>query len=166
VAVRRGLVSVQSGGELSWLRAGQEWPPAASPQAAEPAPVVPVESRQPPAPARRSQAVETRRDKRATWLRRHSRPDQHSLAAENRVYASAMAKHKGGDLSGALLEIDHLLAKYPSSVLVEDARVERFRLLQGLGRVAEAAREARRYLGDYRDGYARDEARDIAMDQP
>ncbi|MEO8181684.1 MAG: FecR family protein [Deltaproteobacteria bacterium] len=166
VAVRRGLVSVQSGSELSWLRAGQEWPPAASPQAAEPAQLAPVEPTEPPAPTRRAQAVETRRDARATALRRHSRPDRHSLAAENRVFASAMAKHKRGDLSGALLEIEHLLARYPSSLLVQDARVERFRLLHGLGRVAEAAREARSYLGDYRDGYARDEARDIAMEQP
>jgi hypothetical protein len=163
VAVRRGLVSVQSGSELSWLRAGQEWPPAASPQAAAQEQLGPVGSTQPL--ARHAQAVETRRNER-TALRRHSRPDLHSLAAENRVFASAMAKHKRGDLSGALLEIEHLLARYPSSLLVQDARVERFRLLHGLGRVAEAAREARSYLGDYRDGYARDEARDIAMDQP
>jgi len=166
VAVRRGLVSVQSGSELSWLRAGQEWPPIASPQAADPAQIAPAEPAPPPASARRSQAAETRRDARATAPRRHSRPDLHSLAAENRVFASAMAKHKRGDLSGALLEIERLLARYPRSLLVQDARVERFRLLHGLGRVAEAAREARSYLGDYHDGYARDEARDIAMEQP
>jgi hypothetical protein len=166
VAVRRGLVSVQSGSELSWLRAGQEWPPVASPQAAEPAQLAPAEPTEPPAPGRRSRAVETRGDARAAALRRPTRPDLHSLAAENRVFASAMAKHKSGDLSGALLEIERLLARYPSSLLVQDARVERFRLLHGLGRITEAAREARSYLGDYRDGYARDEARDIAMEQP
>jgi hypothetical protein len=44
--------------------------------------------------------------------------------------------------------------------------VERFRLLRRLGRHSEAAREARSYLGDYHDGYARDEARGVALENP
>ena len=43
-------------------------------------------------------------------------------------------------------------------MLLQEAEVERFRLLSRLGRTREAARHARQYLGQYREGYARDEA--------
>ena len=66
-----------------------------------------------------------------------------------------MAKRKAGELSAALSELESWLARYPDSVLQQEARVERFRLLASLGRSAEAARAARSYLGDYPDGYAR-----------
>jgi hypothetical protein len=41
--------------------------------------------------------------------------------------------------------------------------VERFRLLEHLGRRREAARAARAYLEDYPNGYAGQEAREIAL---
>jgi hypothetical protein len=44
--------------------------------------------------------------------------------------------------------------------------VEQFRLLARLGRSREAARAARSYLGDYADGYAREEARDLVLGSP
>jgi hypothetical protein len=166
VAVTRGLVAVHAGGGEVWLRAGQEWPSAVPPAAVEPS-----QPSEPPATrldTPRVPALERRSVQRASALRAR-RPvlaDAHSLAAENRVFAAAMAKHKAGDLSGALLEIERLLRLYPDSLLVQEARVERFRLLHGLGRDAEAAREARSYLGDYHDGYAREEARGIALEQP
>jgi hypothetical protein len=56
-----------------------------------------------------------------------------------------------------------LLQRFPGSPLVPDARVERFRALQRLGRTEEAARSARQYLAEQPDGFAREEARDVAL---
>jgi hypothetical protein len=158
VVVTRGLVSVQAGGEQSWVRAGEEWPAAAPPPATpaviEPAPA--AEERQLEQTLRRAGRVSAHR----------SRDLRHSLAAQNRVFASAMAKHKAGDLAGALQDIDRLIHQYPDTLLLQEARVERFRLLRRLGRLSEAAKEARSYLGDYHDGYARDEARSVALEGP
>jgi hypothetical protein len=163
VAVSRGLVAVEAGGEQSWLHAGDEWPPAATPQPAGQTRTAPVE----PHLAEPAPGVEAPRPVRSNaGFRQQTRLDQHSLATENRVFAAAMARRKAGDLAGALQEIEHLLARYPRSVLVQEARVEQFRLLHGLGRFAEAARQARSYLGDYHDGYAREEAREVALDEP
>jgi hypothetical protein len=77
-----------------------------------------------------------------------------------------LAKHKAGDLSGALQDIERLIDQYPDSLLMQEARVEHFRLLHRLGRSSEAAREARNYLGDYHAGYAREEARGLALERP
>jgi hypothetical protein len=168
VAVTHGLVAVHAGGGEVWLSAGQDWPPTAKPAAAERAAVVDPEPAAAPRDTARVPSLQRHRARRAAVAARARQPrlDAHSLAAENRVFAAAMAKHKAGDLSGALLEIERLLREYPGSVLVQEARVERFRLLHGLGRVAEAARQARSYLGDYHDGYAREEARSIALENP
>lgn len=162
VAVTRGLVSVQSGGEQTWLRAGEQWPAPAAP--AEAPVLEPAPSRAAPASEERQIEQTLRRAARVSAQR--ARAPRHSLAAENRVFAAAMAKHKAGDLSGALQDIERLIHQYPDTLLLQEARVERFRLLRRLGRRSEASREARSYLGDYHDGYARDEARSVALEAP
>ena len=161
VVVTRGLVSVLSGGEQSWLRAGEEWPAAVRPPAAAPSALEPE-----PAEATREARQIDELHRAARLSARHARPAPRSLAAENRLFAAAMAKHKAGDLSGALQDIDRLIRQYPDTLLLQEARVERFRLLRRLGRQGEAAKEARSYLGDYHDGYARDEARGVALENP
>ena len=74
-----------------------------------------------------------------------------------------MELKKGQLFADALLELERLAQLYPRSVLRQEIVVERFRLLERLGRHRDAARVARSYLGDYENGYARQEARDIAL---
>jgi hypothetical protein len=87
------------------------------------------------------------------------------LGEQNRLLASAMDARKRGDDQSAIRILDDFLAKYPSSPVVEVAHVERFRALERAGNHAEAAKEARRYLATYRDGFAREEARKLAVDR-
>jgi hypothetical protein len=72
------------------------------------------------------------------------------------------AKQRGDD-DRVVRELDVLMQRYSDSPLAPDARVERFRALKRLGRTAEAARSARRYLAEQPDGFAREEARDVAL---
>jgi outer membrane protein assembly factor BamD (BamD/ComL family) len=84
------------------------------------------------------------------------------LATQNRLFADAMNARARGDLSGAVRLLDRLLRRYPSSVLGEDARVERFRALARLGDHRGASAAARAYLQVYPGGFARDEAHQLA----
>lgn len=87
------------------------------------------------------------------------------LAAENREFRDAVTTRNQGDLAGAVRRFEQFLQRYPSSVLRQEAKVERFRALYRLGRTAEAARAARRYLAEYEQGYAREEARRLVFTQ-
>jgi hypothetical protein len=89
-----------------------------------------------------------------------------SLAAENALFKAAMEASRSGAHEVALARHQELMTRYPLSPLVQNARVERFRTLRRLGRHAEAAREARRYLADYPGGFAQAEARDVALGPP
>ena len=162
VVVERGLVEVLAGGVQSWVKAGEQWPAAPESAAVERAlpPVDTEPAELAPAPASPS----VRRSAQSS--QRRSATGRRSLAIENRLLAAALAKHKAGDLAGALQDIDRVIEQHPGSLLMQEMRVERFRLLHRLGRSSEAAREARSYLGDYRDGYAREEARSLALEQP
>ena len=93
-------------------------------------------------------------------------PDESSLAEQNAIYARAMQAKQRGDEDRVLAVLDTLLHRFPDSPLVPDARVERFRALQRLGRTEEAARSARQYLAEQPDGFAKDEARDVALGRP
>lgn len=154
VAVTRGVVTVTSGDEEVRLTAGQEWPDDGASAAPEPT-----------APRR---AVKHRASPKRAAREAPDPPPRgdSSLPEENRWFAVAMTKKKDGELASALSDVEAFIVRYPDSVLLQEARVERFRLLHRLGRAREAARRAREYLGDYRDGYARDEAREIALEQP
>jgi hypothetical protein len=191
VEVSHGVVAVQSGGKEVRLLAGERWPGDAAPEGqAAPQPAGTILPQ--PALEARDAAVEglgersslDQRSKRqarraarthAAGKRRaavpssrveQSKASDHELSEENRLFASAMEQKKTGDLSGALRGVELFLARYPGSVLRQEAEVEQFRLLRRLGRSRDAARQARRYLGDYREGYARDEAREIALESP
>jgi hypothetical protein len=86
-----------------------------------------------------------------------------TLSEENRLYESALRAAQSGDFSGALARLDGLLQQYPRSPLVQNARVEHFRVLLQAGAESAAVREARRYLSEYPSGFARAEARQIAL---
>lgn len=169
VAVTRGIVSVQAGSKEVWLRAGERWPAAAAPAQPEVAPdaTAPLEPELQPAPAaEEEEGAAPPAKRRAPRARAARKLSDHSLAQENRAFAAAMAKRKAGELSQALSELERWLARYPDSVLQQEARVEHFRLLARLGQSSQAARAARSYLGDYPEGYAREEARDLVLGSP
>ena len=69
------------------------------------------------------------------------------------------ARNRGEDARAAEL-FARLLTRYPS---YEEAEVQLFRAQKRLGRMAAAAAEARRYLAQHPQGFAHDEARDLAL---
>jgi hypothetical protein len=150
VSVTKGRVVIRHGTEeLAAITSGQTWSSAAATAArgfeSEPHP-----------------AAIARRAARAVTATAHTlRPG--TLAEENSLFQNAVdARNHGDDRT----EADHLgalLNRFPGSQLAGEARVERMRALQRTGQAVEAAREARRYLAEYPDGFARDEARRIVM---
>lgn len=86
-----------------------------------------------------------------------------TLSEENRIFRAAMDARRRGNDAEAIRHLDALLGRYPNSTLAQEARVERFRCLRRLGQDAAAAGEARRYLAEHPDGFARDEARGMAL---
>jgi ferric-dicitrate binding protein FerR (iron transport regulator) len=149
VSVTEGLVAVQSAGRTIWLGAGGHWV-----SRAEPAPVAQQQAQ--PATTPRSAGA-------AATPSRAEETVRSTLPAENHMFLAAMAAKRGGDDAGALRQLDAFLAQYPASPLAQNARVERFRVLARLGRRDEAAAAARRYMAEHPDGFARDEARGLAL---
>jgi len=89
-----------------------------------------------------------------------------TLGAENRLLQTAMAARQQGDPRRAVELAGELVRRYPSSPLVEEARVERMRALAGAGGPVAAEGEARSYLADYPRGFARHEASRILGSLP
>ena len=86
-----------------------------------------------------------------------------TLEHENGLFRLAIDARNNGDDASAVRRFDQLLATYPKSALAQEAKVERFRALKRMGRSRDAAREARRYLIEHGNGFAEDEARDVAL---
>jgi hypothetical protein len=138
VSVRRGTVRVREGGkDRAVLLAGQAWesprPPAAEQVADAKAPAA-----APKIPA--------------------ARAGEGTLAEENRLFQVGLSARNAGDPAAAAEAFATLLARYPRSVLAEQALAERFRALERAGRLSSAIVTARRYLASYPRGFARDEA--------
>lgn len=159
VAVTEGRVEVRSRGTSTMLGAGDHW----ASRRAEPAQAVPVA---PPSPSVAApQAVAAAPAGRPAAPVAAAPPAAAStLAQQNRLFQQAMDARRRGDDRRAVAILDQLLARFPGSPLAEDARVERFRALKRLGQGNDASREARRYLADHPEGFARDEARDVALE--
>jgi len=160
VHVRRGTVWIMQGGkQRAVLRAGDQW---ASP--ATPAPeVVPLSPVAPVAASRRGRPIRGAASLRQTPVSRVadvSAPsaDSGTLAEENRLFQSGLTARNGGDSAGAADAFSGLLARYPRSVLREQALAEQFRALERAGRSSAAAVAARRYLASYPNGFARADA--------
>ena len=174
VEVTRGFVSVQLGGRVVFLTAGQSWPKdAEQPAAEQPASLAPaslsagvaaspadagIEASRAPA------AADTPGEPSARMPRR--RLDSRELADLNARFARAMNLKKSGEPAAALRSLERLIRRYPGSPLAQELRVERLRLLRALGRERTAAREAARYLREFPDGYAAAEARELGSEQP
>jgi hypothetical protein len=155
VRVTTGVVSVSAAGRETELTAGMEWVSPVESKTGVPA-APPAASAAPTAPA----VTTTTAAPAAT----HTASGPVSrLGEENRLLAAAIAASKAGDHAGAVSSLDELLRRYPASALAQEAHVERFRALARGGDAAGAAREARLYLALYPDGFAREEARGLAV---
>jgi outer membrane protein assembly factor BamD (BamD/ComL family) len=86
------------------------------------------------------------------------------LAEQNRLLAAAMDASRASDDRRAIALLGDLLARYPSSPLAQEAEVQRFRALARSGDRREAARRARQYLAAYPNGFAREEAKTVALE--
>jgi hypothetical protein len=147
VSVRRGTVWIlEHGKQRAVLHAGDTWR-TPRPSAAEP----PPSSEPAVARARRSGGDSARASGEGT------------LAEENRLFQSALSARNSGDPVAAADAFGQLLARYPRSVLAEQALAERFRALERAGRTSGAAATARRYLTAYPNGFARADARRISQ---
>lgn len=154
VHVRRGTVWImQDGKQRAVLRAGDQWLSAPAPAASAETPA--------PAPARLAAARALRRGAPATTTRSSAATragDSGTLAEENRLFQAGLTARNSGDSAGAADAFSGLLARYPRSVLREQALAEQFRALDRAGRSSAAAVAARRYLAGYPNGFARADA--------
>jgi len=162
VSVTRGSVWVlQRGSQVAVLGAGQHWSSDAEPTSAatavptiaapdaKSAPVSTSEGVSLPEKTPRSLPRSTVAEAKASTLAEQSRMFQEAIDARNRGEDARAA-----DLFGRLLQ------RYPN---YEEAEVQLFRAQKRLGRTTAAAAEARRYLALHPQGFARDEARDLAL---
>ena len=151
VTVAEGVVVVRHAGVESRVAAGERWPAACarlsvSASAANDAPPAPTP------PSKRQLG-----DRRATPVS--------ALTEQNDLFAEAAAAKHGGDVSGAVVAFDRLLAKYPAGLDAESAFVERMRLLRATAS-GRAIATARQYLARYPTGFARTEAETIVAGLP
>jgi FecR protein len=189
VAVTHGVVSVLHASRETLLYGGMEWtsaePDSVAPAGSEaaslaagpsgPAPVTTDASAESRTAPRGEPDVPSKRDAgrhpsgpapAAREVRPAPKPATETvdLANQNILFAQAKQARAQGDDSRAIGLLSDLVRLYPASPLAEDAHVEIFRALAHAGDRAGAAREARRYLTLYRDGFARDEARSTALE--
>ncbi len=141
VNVQRGTVWVVKGGrQEAVLVAGQSWRSGAPVAATTTAPA-------------ESSATAPKASVRASRS-----GDSGTLADENRMFQAGLSARNAGDAQAAADAFGALLARYPRSVLAEQALAERFRALGRAGNTSSAAAAARRYLASYPRGFARVEA--------
>jgi hypothetical protein len=150
VSVTEGLVSVVGAGKTAWLRAGDHW-------------VSREVSASSPSPSTAPSVSITRSPHRKTEAAKTEQVPTSTLAAESQALEIAMAAKRRGDDGEAVKLLESFLNKYPSSPLASNARVERFRMLKRLGREAQAASAAREYMAADPEGFARDEAKRLAI---
>lgn len=153
VSVDKGRVVVRRGGtDLAAVSAGQSWSSEAPPvEVVAPGPVSTFPE---PVPERPRVAAPSAAESTPIG----------TLANENRLFRSAIDARNRGDDHSAIGYFTELLTKFPKSLLAGEARIERVRALVRTGDKTEAAREARRYLDEYPNGFAHDEARHVAED--
>ena len=162
VSVTEGLVSVDGAGQTHWLKAGENWASREDTivlsdftSRASSGPLQAIEGS--------STAVSRTRPK---VVASPVAGNASTLGAESQLFAASMAAKRRGDDQGALRLIDEFLGKYPASQLAQNARVERFRVLKRLGLREQAASAARDYMAQTPDGFAREEARSLAIPAP
>jgi hypothetical protein len=158
VSVTRGSVWVlQHGAQVAVLGPGQRWSSddvePASPPASVSAPALPpvaVDDRAPP------------RETTSRALPRAANVETKSsaLAEQGRMFQEAIDARNRGEDARAVELFGRLLVRYPN---YEEAEVQLFRAQKRLGRTTAAAAAARRYLAQHPQGFAREEARGLAL---
>ena len=144
VNVTRGHVELWHGGELvRRLAAGERWSSRPS------TPFVPTAD----------QTAEADSPEPVPAATRHLPT---SLRKQNQLFRAALDARNAGQDERATQMLNQLLARYPDSPLAQEAKVERLRALQRLGRQEEARAAARSYLAEHQNGFAREEARRTA----
>ena len=160
VRVTRGKVEVRNAQGAILLEAGGTWRSRAR-ERSDGAPPRPESSAHAGADTTATGDSSTSEQERTGGDAEPTQPT--SLTEENRIYQAAMRAKQSGQDEVMVQQLDRLLLRYPKSPLAPDARVARFRALQRLGRTEEAARSARRYLAEHPEGFASQEARDVAL---
>jgi FecR-like protein len=171
VDVREGRVLVSSGTSSRFLGAGEHWSsielaPAPTDGALPAAPSL-AEPNEPVPPARGEAPVRSsaRASRPQGPTERHAASSPSDLAAQNQLLEAAELAQKSKLPGLALDRLEALINRYPDSELSHNARVERFRILNGMGKRQQAAAAARAYLERHPDGFARDEAERL-IDSP
>jgi hypothetical protein len=164
--VDEGVVVVRQGGGEHRVGAGERWPSCdeSGPRVVAAAPPSPA----PPSPSTPVVDVASLSVPQVTSVPATVGPEGpraesagSHLAEQNDLFDGAMRAKRSGDASGALAQLDRLLATYPGGPLAESAAVERMRLLATSDR-ARAAAAARDYLRRHPRGFARVEAEGLA----
>jgi hypothetical protein len=145
VDVREGRVLVRSGDTSRFLGAGDHWS-SRSTQVAPNAEAGSAREAAARAPARREPSPE-KANVRAS-----------ELAAQNRLLEAAELAQRSGMPELALQRLETLITRYPNAELAHNARVERFRVLDAMGKKGDALAAARAYLERHPKGFARTEA--------
>ena len=176
VAVREGMVEVRSAAELRTLHGGDVWlgdcTPAAKSEdssskvaSASARPVKSESGTNQHAPTS-SLAIEAPTEAHPSLpagspnlpkLAAADASPTSDLVKQNDLYARASAERNQGHPQEALALYNQLIVRYPTSALVESARVQRIRLLKQTDKI-QAAREATQYLVQFPKGFARSEA--------
>ncbi len=167
--VSEGVVEVRGAGGGARVGAGASWPPDCAPRLVESPPLseraraerggAGLEAA--PALERHGHAAKRSTHEAIQSAASPSAGGATALARQNDLFAGAVAARRRGDLAGAIHAYQDLISQFPSSPLVENAIVERMRLLASTND-EHAREEARRYLTRYPGGFAVDEARRLA----
>jgi len=123
VMVQEGVVVVRFAGGEARLPAGSVWPACAPP---------------PPAPTVRITHSRTRQAHASAPAPDGAAPaaqpaDPSTLAEQNDLFAAALSARRRGDVDEAIHWFDRLIARYPKGQLIDSARAERQRLIEGRG---------------------------------
>ncbi len=167
VSVTRGSVWVLANGvQVAVLGPGQRWSSDAQAVAASslvpPVPVLPLETRETHAAALDARDANAPREAARDSHRAPTSAElkASTLAEQSRMFQDAIDARNRGEDTRAVELFARLLARYPG---YEEAEVQLFRAQKRLGRMSAAAAEARRYLAQHPQGFAHDEARQLAL---
>jgi hypothetical protein len=160
VQVTRGRVSVRTRAGTTMLTPGSTWSSASETAGG----AVATAARRPDDAAARTAVADPGPQHEPGRQVRVADSERTSLSEENRLYRAAMQFKRQHQDERVVEILARLVERYPGSPLAPDACVERFRALERLGRTAEAARSARKYLAEHPGGFAQDEARDLALE--